>query len=146
MTLIREYLSIQQGFSTQTKLLQMIYFLTRRTPHSIPSIPERSEPAVLSIVLPDKLPTTPANFRSLDASITINNEFPSSCVVPRSCETCPLYFSSTFLPSTVYVPFTFFFAIVWVKFPFLSNIKYIDNQLVTVIKIQMICKCKYKTI
>ena len=27
-----------------------------------------------------------------------------------------------------------------------SNIKYIDNQLVTVIKIQMICKCKYKTI
>lgn len=26
------------------------------------------------------------------------------------------------------------------------NIKYIDNQLVTVIKIQMICKCKYKTI
>lgn len=25
-----------------------------------------------------------------------------------------------------------------------SNIKYIDNQLVTVIKIQMICKCKYK--
>lgn len=28
----------------------------------------------------------------------------------------------------------------------LSNIKYIDNQLVTVIKIQMICKCKYKTI
>ena len=26
-----------------------------------------------------------------------------------------------------------------------SNIKYIDNQLVTVIKIQMICKCKYKT-
>ena len=28
----------------------------------------------------------------------------------------------------------------------ISNIKYIDNQLVTVIKIQMICKCKYKTI
>lgn len=27
-----------------------------------------------------------------------------------------------------------------------SNIKYIDNQIVTVIKIQMICKCKYKTI
>lgn len=27
-----------------------------------------------------------------------------------------------------------------------QNIKYIDNQLVTVIKIQMICKCKYKTI
>lgn len=27
-----------------------------------------------------------------------------------------------------------------------SNIKYIDNQLVTIIKIQMICKCKYKTI
>lgn len=27
-----------------------------------------------------------------------------------------------------------------------ANIKYIDNQLVTVIKIQMICKCKYKTI
>ena len=27
-----------------------------------------------------------------------------------------------------------------------SNIKYIDNQLVTVIKIQIICKCKYKTI
>lgn len=27
-----------------------------------------------------------------------------------------------------------------------SNMKYIDNQLVTVIKIQMICKCKYKTI
>ena len=27
-----------------------------------------------------------------------------------------------------------------------SNIKYIDNQLVAVIKIQMICKCKYKTI
>lgn len=26
------------------------------------------------------------------------------------------------------------------------NIKYTDNQLVTVIKIQMICKCKYKTI
>lgn len=26
------------------------------------------------------------------------------------------------------------------------NIKYIDNQLVTVIKIQMICKCKCKTI
>lgn len=31
------------------------------------------------------------------------------------------------------------------SFDFL-NIKYIDNQLVTVIKIQMICKCKYKTI
>lgn len=31
------------------------------------------------------------------------------------------------------------------EFPY-SNIKYIDNQLVTVIKIQMICKCKYKTI
>lgn len=31
------------------------------------------------------------------------------------------------------------------KLPF-PNIKYIDNQLVTVIKIQMICKCKYKTI
>lgn len=31
------------------------------------------------------------------------------------------------------------------KLPY-SNIKYIDNQLVTVIKIQMICKCKYKTI
>ena len=29
---------------------------------------------------------------------------------------------------------------------FFSNIKYIDNQLVNVIKIQMICKCKYKTI
>lgn len=28
----------------------------------------------------------------------------------------------------------------------LSNIKYIDNQLVTVGKVQMICKCKYKTI
>lgn len=28
----------------------------------------------------------------------------------------------------------------------IPNIKYIDNQLVTVIKIQMICKCKYKTI
>ena len=27
-----------------------------------------------------------------------------------------------------------------------SNIKYIDNQLVTAIKVQMICKCKYKTI
>ena len=27
-----------------------------------------------------------------------------------------------------------------------SNIKHIDNQLVTVIKVQMICKCKYKTI
>lgn len=27
-----------------------------------------------------------------------------------------------------------------------SNIKYIDNQLVTVSKVQMICKCKYKTI
>lgn len=27
-----------------------------------------------------------------------------------------------------------------------SNIKYIDNQLVTTIKVQMICKCKYKTI
>ena len=27
-----------------------------------------------------------------------------------------------------------------------SNIKYIDNLLVTVIKKQMICKCKYKTI
>lgn len=27
-----------------------------------------------------------------------------------------------------------------------ANIMYIDNQLVTVIKIQMICKCKYKTI
>ena len=26
------------------------------------------------------------------------------------------------------------------------NIKYIDNQLVTVSKVQMICKCKYKTI
>ncbi|MEO5022926.1 hypothetical protein ABHZ92_28785 [Bacteroides ovatus] len=28
----------------------------------------------------------------------------------------------------------------------ISNIKYIDNQLVTVSKVQMICKCKYKTI
>lgn len=27
-----------------------------------------------------------------------------------------------------------------------SNIKCIDNQLVTFIKIQMICKCTYKTI
>ena len=27
-----------------------------------------------------------------------------------------------------------------------SNIKYIDNQLVAVSKVQMICKCKYKTI
>lgn len=27
-----------------------------------------------------------------------------------------------------------------------SNIKYIDNQLVTISKVQMICKCKYKTI
>lgn len=27
-----------------------------------------------------------------------------------------------------------------------SNIKYIDNQIVTVSKVQMICKCKYKTI
>ena len=27
-----------------------------------------------------------------------------------------------------------------------SNIKYIDNQLVIVSKVQMICKCKYKTI
>ena len=27
-----------------------------------------------------------------------------------------------------------------------SNIKYIDNQLVTVSKVQMICKCTYKTI
>lgn len=29
---------------------------------------------------------------------------------------------------------------------FFLNIKYIDNQLVTVSKVQMICKCKYKTI
>lgn len=27
-----------------------------------------------------------------------------------------------------------------------SNIKYINNQIVTVSKVQMICKCKYKTI
>lgn len=37
-----------------------------------------------------------------------------------------------------FVPFMYYFPS--------SNIKYIDNQLVTVIKIQMICKCKYKTI
>lgn len=36
------------------------------------------------------------------------------------------------------IPPTFYFSTL--------NIKYIDNQLVTVIKIQMICKCKYKTI
>ena len=29
---------------------------------------------------------------------------------------------------------------------FFSNIKFIDNQLVTVSKVQMICKCTYKTI
>ena len=41
----------------------------------------------------------------------------------------------------------FIFAASFIRFQFsLSNIKYIDNQLVTVIKIQMICKCKYKTI
>lgn len=35
-----------------------------------------------------------------------------------------------------------------IRFSFItsSNIKYIDNQLVTVSKVQMICKCKYKTI
>ena len=41
----------------------------------------------------------------------------------------------------------FIFAASFIRFQFSSsNIKYIDNQLVTVIKIQMICKCKYKTI
>lgn len=42
---------------------------------------------------------------------------------------------------------SFFHSVVgFTRFFSSSNIKYIDNQLVTAIKVQMICKCKYKTI
>ena len=92
------------------------------TPHSIPSTLEKSEAAVLIIVFVENLLTTPANFKSLVASITISSELPSSWVVPNNWEKPPAYFNSTFLPFILYVPCTVRLPIVCVKLPSLVNV------------------------